>query len=60
MVNVNPIRTEADYDAALARLNLIFLAEEGTLEGDERDLLVDLIEQYEDKHYPIAAIGLDI
>ena len=54
MVNVNPIRTEADYDAALARLYLVFQAEEGTPEGDERDILVDLIELYEDKHYPIG------
>ena len=54
MVNVNPIRTEADYDAALARLYLVFQAEEGTPEGEERDILVDLIELYEDKHYPIG------
>lgn len=54
MVNVNPIRTEADYDVALTRLALVFQAEEGTPEGDERDILVDLIELYEDKHYPIG------
>ena len=54
MVNVNPIRTDADLDAAFARLDVIFLAEEGTPEGDERDILVDLIELYEDKHYPIG------
>ena len=54
MVNVNPIRNDADLDAAFARLDVIFLAEEGTPEGDERDILVDLIELYEDKHYPIG------
>lgn len=54
MVRVNPIRTEEDYDAALARVWEIFQAEVGTPEGDERDILVDLIECYEDKHYPIG------
>ena len=53
MVSVNPIRTEEDYDAALTRLSEIFQAEIGTPEGDERDILVDLIECYEDRHYPI-------
>ena len=41
MVKVNPISSEEDYDAALARLSEIFQAEIGTLEGDERDILVD-------------------
>ena len=54
MVEVNPIRSEEDYDAALARLSEIFQAEIGTLEGDERDVLVDLVECYEDKHHPIG------
>ena len=54
MVSVNPIRTEDDYDAALNRLSEIFHAETGTPEGDERDILVDLIECYEDRHYPIG------
>ena len=54
MVNVNPIRTEEDYDAALARMNEIFFADEGTPEGDERDILFALIEAYEEEHYPIG------
>ena len=54
MANIKPIRTEEDYDAALARMDEIFFADDGTLEGDERDILFDLIELYEDKHYPIG------
>ena len=54
MVNVNPIRTEEDYDAALARMDVIFFADIDTPEGDERDILFDLIEAYEEKHYPIG------
>ena len=53
MVNVNPIRTEEDYYAALSRMDEIFFADIGTTEGDERDILFDLIEAYEDKYYPI-------
>ena len=54
MVAVNPIRTEEDYEAALARVDDIFQAKSGTLEGDELDILADLIEAYEDMHYPIG------
>ena len=53
MVTIKPIRTEEDYDAALARLHEIFQAEEGTPEGIERDALADLIEAYEDEYYPM-------
>ena len=54
MVNISPIRTEEDHEAALSRLAKIFQAEIGTPEGDERDILADLVELYEDKHYPIG------
>ena len=54
MVTVKPIRSEEDYEDALARLGEIFQAEDGTLDGDERDILADLIEVYEERHYPIG------
>ena len=54
MVTISPIRSEGDYEAALDRLGEIFQAEDGTPEGDERDILFDLVEHYEDKHHPIA------
>ena len=67
MVKVNPIRNEEDYAAALTRLSEIFQAEIGTPEGDERDILVDLVECYEDKHHsigpptdPIASIEFEM
>ena len=53
MVTISPIRNEDDYEAALARLWEIFQAEAGTPEGDERDVLADMVERYEDTHYPI-------
>ena len=62
MVTVRPIRTVEDYEVALGRLHEIFQAEDDTDEGDERDILANLIEAYEGIHYhvpspdPISAI----
>ena len=53
MAVIKPIRTERDYDDALLRIEEIFHAENGTPEGDERDVLVDLVELYEQRHHPI-------
>ena len=52
-LNIRPIRTEEEYNAALARIDEIFHAEIGTPEGEELDALADLVELYEDKHYPM-------
>lgn len=52
MAAIKPIRTEADYEAALARAGTLMDAESGTPEGEELDVLVDLIEHYEAKHVP--------
>ncbi|MCY3882148.1 MAG: ImmA/IrrE family metallo-endopeptidase [Chloroflexi bacterium] len=54
MVNVRPIRTEADYEAALARVAELMDSREGTPEGEELDVLADLVEVYEDKHVPMG------
>ena len=52
MIN-KPIKTEADYKAALARADAIFDAKPGTPEGDELESLVTLIELYEEIAFPI-------
>ena len=54
-MTIFPIRTEADYDAALMRIDQLMNAEIETPEGDELDILVTLVEAYETKHYPIPA-----
>lgn len=48
------IKTEADYEAALARIEEIFDAKPGTPEGDELELLATLVEIYEDKTFPVG------
>lgn len=52
-MEIRPIKTEQDYDLALARVNTIFDAKPNTDEGDELDILVTLIEKYEQINYPI-------
>ena len=53
LLEIKIIRNEADYDAALARIDVLFGAEPGTPEGAELDRLVTLVSDYEDIHYPI-------
>ena len=54
MAEVKPIRTESDYAAALARVDELMDAEVGTPEGEELDVLVDLVELYESRHEPMG------
>jgi HTH-type transcriptional regulator/antitoxin HigA len=49
-----PIRCETDYDEALAEVERLWGAKRGTPEGDRFDILVTLIEAYEDEHYPMG------
>jgi len=48
------IKTEADYEAAMARVEEIFDAKPRTAKGDELELLLLLVEKYEEKAYPIG------
>src|SRR5271156_4882576 len=47
------IKTEAEYKATLARIEAIFDARPGTVKGDELELLLLLVETYEESAYPI-------
>lgn len=53
-MNIKPIHNDEDLQRAFKRLEMIFQAEEGSLEADEMEVLVTLIEAYENKHYAIA------
>jgi len=53
-MNIKPIRSDDDLRAAFKRLEKVFQAQEGTLEADEMEILVTLIEAYEHKHFPMV------
>lgn len=53
VTNVKPIRSEADYDAALEDVEALWGAASGTPRGDRLDVLATLIDAYEAKHYPM-------
>ncbi len=54
MMTIKPIKTEEDYKAALAEINRLFNAQEGTDDFDRLDVLATLVEAYEAKHCPIG------
>ena len=54
-MHIKPIKSEADYDAALARLDAIFDAPADSIDGDEAEILAMLIENYEQQHHFIEA-----
>lgn len=53
MSDLRPIKTEADYDAAMSEVENLWGAEAGSPQGDRLDVLVTLIEAYEAKHFPM-------
>ncbi|WP_310556146.1 transcriptional regulator [Flavobacterium sp.] len=52
-MNISPIKTETDYNEALKKFEILFDASIGTPEGDEAEILAILIDEYENKHFPI-------
>lgn len=61
MMNVKPIRTEQDYEAALRAVEPFFDNEPApdTPEGDFFEVMCLLIAEYEKKHYPIEPADAD-
>ena len=52
-MDIKPIKTESDHEAALREIERLWGATYGSPEGDKLDVLVTLVEVYEQKHYPI-------
>ncbi len=48
-MDIRPIRTDRDHRAALAEIERLWGSPEGTDEGDKLDILVTLVENYEEK-----------
>lgn len=61
-MEIRPIRTKADYRAALKEIEGLMSAGANTPEGERLDVLATLVEAYENKHYrfdlpdPVEAI----
>lgn len=55
MVQVRPIRSEFDYEAALGEVEDLMSAKAGSPEGDRLEILSTLIEAYEGEHHPVDA-----
>jgi HTH-type transcriptional regulator/antitoxin HigA len=53
MDDLRPIRTEADYAAALAEVERLWGAPADSPEGDRLDILATLIDAYESEHFPM-------
>jgi HTH-type transcriptional regulator / antitoxin HigA len=58
-MEIHPIRTEADYDAAVAEIERLWSAEPGTDDGDKLDILATLVERYENERWPIDTSRVD-
>ncbi|MFN7570690.1 MAG: type II toxin-antitoxin system HigA family antitoxin [Betaproteobacteria bacterium] len=55
-MDIHPIRTKADYKAALREISALMESDPaaGTPQGDRLDILATLVEAYEARHLPIA------
>ena len=52
-MDIKPIKTDADYRSALKEIGMLMIAELDAPEGEKLDVLVTLVEAYEQKHYPL-------
>ena len=52
-MDIGPIKTEADYDEALAEISGLLDAPQGSPDGDRLEVLSILVDAYEDLHHPI-------
>jgi len=52
-MKVKPIRADADHEAALKEIERLWGAAENTPDGDRLDVLITLVEAYEQQRYPI-------
>lgn len=52
-MRIQPVRTEAEHDAAVARITQLMGAEPGTEASDELEVLITLVDAYETKHFPM-------
>ena len=56
-MQLKPIKTDADHEAALKEIERLWGAAEGSAEGDRLEILITLAEAYEDTHFPMDMHG---
>ncbi len=54
-MELKPIKTKAEYKAALREVESLFDVPERTPEADKLEVLAMLVEDYEARHFPISA-----
>jgi HTH-type transcriptional regulator / antitoxin HigA len=54
-MEIRPIRTDKDHRAALSEIEKLWGASSGTPEGDKLDILVTLVETYEERRWPLRS-----
>jgi HTH-type transcriptional regulator/antitoxin HigA len=52
-MEIEPIKSQRDYRRALKDIEGLMTAKRNTPEGDRLDVLVTLVEAWEQKHYPL-------
>ena len=52
-MDIAPIKTQRDYRRALKAIEGLMTAKRNTREGDRLDVLVTLVEAWEQRHYPL-------
>ncbi len=56
-MDIRPIKTDADYQAALKEIESLMMAAPDTPQGERLDVMVTLIEAYEAKHFPLIKLA---
>ena len=54
MLDLHPLKTESEYEAALLEIESLLEVPPGTPEAARLDLLATLVDAYEQEHFPIA------
>jgi len=54
-MKIRPIRTDKDHKAALVEIEKLWRAPSGSPEGDKLDVLVTLVETYEEGRWPLRS-----
>jgi HTH-type transcriptional regulator/antitoxin HigA len=52
-MDIKPIKTRRDYQAAMKEIESLMGAKANTHDGDRLDILVTLVQSYEAQHFPL-------